>query len=109
MDVLQGAHALLNTSRVRYLTFEYHQKWFTAGRNRTLHSVVEELFQSYGFACYLIMTGNFIPLFDIWWDDICEFRQVSDIFCARKEDLLRLPFEGLFDESEFCPYFYCWT
>lgn len=102
MDVLDGADETLSEGRVRFLIFEYNWKWFSGGRTRTLHSVVDGLYQRYDFACFFIRGRRLYPLFGAWWNDAYEVRDWSNIFCTRRADAdrLRQGFSELFVTME---------
>eukprot|EP01135_Chromosphaera_perkinsii_P007074 Nk52_evm13s684 gene=Nk52_evmTU13s684 len=85
MNVLEGAKASLKEQRIKFVSFEYNNKWFTAGRTKTLKIVVAELFDLH-YHCYWITPNELIPLFDAYWHDEYEIKYWSNVFCGRSED-----------------------
>merc|ERR1711881_518966 len=72
--------------QVKFVTFEYNEKWFQDGMKHTLQETQKWLY-GLGYMCFWI-TEKFglIPLFDMWWDPFYEFRHWSNVFCGLKVD-----------------------
>ena len=84
--VLKGANKTLLNKRVKFILFEYNDKWFTLNRQVTLKLVVNDLYFKYQYQCYFITSKILVPLFDFWWDDKYEIKGWSNVFCGIKND-----------------------
>ncbi|KXS09167.1 hypothetical protein M427DRAFT_39485 [Gonapodya prolifera JEL478] len=85
-QVMHGAERLLGTPNlVKFLIFEYNNKWFTAGRPETLLNVVQMLDERW-YKCFWITLRTLVPLWGSWWSDRYEVRSWSNIFCAGADD-----------------------
>ncbi|KAJ3340496.1 hypothetical protein HDU93_006964 [Gonapodya sp. JEL0774] len=85
-DVIRGAEGTIRTpGLVKFLAFEYNDKWFTAGRTETLQSVVTML-DGWGFKCFWVTPHVLAPLWGEWWDPSYEIRGWSNAFCANDAD-----------------------
>ena len=87
-SILYGARNLLKSKRVKFLTFEYHSKWFSNGRTTTLKEVTHKLYREYDYECYWILTDSLVPVFGEWWQDEYEIRGWSNLFCGIKNDAM---------------------
>lgn len=85
-DILDGASTLLAAHRVKFLSFEYNDKWFTNGRTRTLKDVTTQLHDKFGYQCHWITPAQLIPLSGVWWSEEYECRMWSNVFCGVKGD-----------------------
>jgi len=103
MDVLVGSHRLLESRRARFIEFEYNDKWFSLGRNRTLREVSTQLYDVYGYECYFISEKYLHPIFGRWWRQDMEIRAWSNVFCGIKNDLYLRWIVRRFDHHDFSP------
>ena len=84
-DVLRGAHALLNSARVRILMFEYNSgnQWET----ESLESMISVL-DWHGYTCFLIgRTTSVVLLTGCFEPSSMEMRAWSNILCVRRNEV----------------------
>lgn len=84
--VLNGCRQLLQAKRIKYLTFEYNNKWFTNGRSFELREAVAMLLEL-NYICYWITPARLIPLSGLWWHAVYEIKAWSNVFCGQRGDL----------------------
>lgn len=84
--VLLGAAESLKAKRVKFLTFEYHEKWFSNNRTFTLRDTAEMMLKL-EYVCYWITSTRLIPLSGPWWVPEYEVRTWSNVLCGQLGDL----------------------
>lgn len=85
MNVVLGAQQLLKAKRIRFISFEYHDKWFTMNRTVTLLDISTMLY-GYDYECYWISPVNLIPMFADWWEEDYALKVGRNVFCGLKND-----------------------
>jgi len=84
--ILRGAHKLLESQTIRFITFEYHGLWFDNSID-TLKDTLTYL-GKYDFICYLILPKRLLPMSGKFWKPIFETKKWSNVFCGHSDDFL---------------------
>ena len=84
--VLDGSQKLLAKQRVKFLVFEYNDKWFSQHRTRTLKQTIQTLYEKYSYECYWILQKMLVPISGKYWDDRYEIRTWSNVMCGIEGD-----------------------
>lgn len=85
MNVLEGSRNLLKDKRIKFIIFEYNQKWFSNERNKTLQYISNFMFDM-EYECYFISIKGLIPLWREFFHKEYEIREWSNCFCGIKSD-----------------------
>ena len=83
--VLEGAKEAMLQKRIKFIIFEYNDKWFWNGHTKTLRQVTQEL-NALNYDCYWVTWRGLIPVFGEWWDDSYEIKMWSNIICGMSND-----------------------
>ena len=87
--VIKGANGLIKNDQVRFISFEFGNKWAKSHKH-TLSEVIDWM-TLYGYACFFI-TSRLVPIYGKWWDGSYNSVKWKNIFCAKfnDPDILRI-------------------
>merc|ERR1719373_721436 len=85
--VVRGMTKVLQSGKLRFLTFEYHTLWFDNDTGDSLKSITD-LLSGFGYFCYFVFPQRLLPISGDYWQDKYEMRRWSNVFCGKKDDFL---------------------